>query len=104
MDYYNKIKSEFISNEVYKSVKDYYKNRNDLRTYYNVVELKVTELIKEHLGQIQVYMNYINKNMNTLGQNDTIGIIVCKRENKFVMGYCCDFRIYETTYMLVDCK
>ena len=29
---------------------------------YVVVELKVTELKKEHIGQIQVYMNYIDKN------------------------------------------
>ena len=30
---------------------------------YVVVELKVTELKKEHIGQIQVYMNYIDKNL-----------------------------------------
>lgn len=47
-------------------------------------------------------MNYINKNVKTINQNDTIGIIVCKKENKFVMEYCSDSRIYETTYMLVS--
>ena len=36
MDYYNEIKNELINNEVYKKVKDYSKNRNDLTTYYNV--------------------------------------------------------------------
>ena len=41
MDYYNKIKSQFISNEIYKSVKDFYKNRNDLMTYYNVGKLLI---------------------------------------------------------------
>ena len=41
MDYYNKIKSQFISNEIYKNVKDYYKNRNDLTTYYNVGKLLI---------------------------------------------------------------
>lgn len=41
MDYYNKIKSQFISNEIYKNVKDYYKNRNDLMTYYNVGKLLI---------------------------------------------------------------
>lgn len=30
---------------------------------YVVVELKVTELKKEHIGQIQVYMNYIDDNL-----------------------------------------
>ena len=75
---------------------------NIIYNCYVVIELKVTELKKEHVGQIQVYMNYINKNIKTLNQNDTIGIIVCKRENKFIMEYCSDSRIYETTYMLVN--
>ena len=31
-----------------------------------VIELKVTELKKEHIGQIEVYMNYIDKNLRTI--------------------------------------
>ena len=75
---------------------------NIIYNCYVVVELKTIELKREHIGQIQVYMNYINKNVKRVDQNDTIGIIVCKRENKFVMEYCSDSRIYDTTYMLVD--
>ena len=30
---------------------------------YVVVELKVTELKKEYIGQIEIYMNYIDKNL-----------------------------------------
>ena len=33
---------------------------------YVVVELKITELKKEHTGQIMTYMNYINKNIKTI--------------------------------------
>ena len=36
-----------------------------------------------------------------MNQNKTIGII-CKKENKFVLEYCSDERIYETTYMLIN--
>lgn len=36
MDFYNKIKTELINNEIYKKAKDYSKNKNDLTTYYNV--------------------------------------------------------------------
>lgn len=39
MNYYEKIKSELINNEVYKSVKDYLKNKSDLNTYYKVGKL-----------------------------------------------------------------
>ena len=41
MNYYKQIKQELINNEVYKKVKDYSKNRNDLNTYYNVGKLLV---------------------------------------------------------------
>ena len=47
-------------------------------------------------------MNYIDKKVKTINQNKTIGIIICKKENKFVLEYCSDERIYETTYMLVN--
>lgn len=39
MNYYDKIKEELINNEVYKRVKDYSKNRNDLNTYYKVEKM-----------------------------------------------------------------
>lgn len=40
-NYYDEIKNELISNEIYKRVKDYSKNRSDLMTYYNVGKLLV---------------------------------------------------------------
>ena len=39
MNYYKEIKEELINNEIYKKVKDYSKNKNDLTTYYNVGKL-----------------------------------------------------------------
>ena len=50
---------------------------------YVVVELKVTELKKEHIGQIQIYMNYIDKHIKTINQDKTIGIIITKRDNHY---------------------
>ena len=66
-----------------------------------VVELKVTELKKEHIGQIEFYMNYIDKNIKSINQNKTIGIIICKKENKYVIEYCSDDRIIAREYELV---
>ena len=68
---------------------------------YVVIELKVTELKKEHIGQIQVYMNYIDANVKSINHDTTIGIIIAKYNNEFVMRYCSDPRIYNTTYELV---
>ena len=53
---------------------------------YVVEELKVTELKKEHIGQMQVYMNYIDMNLRKTNQNKTIGIIICEQENKYAIN------------------
>ena len=66
-----------------------------------IVELKVTELKKEHIGQIQVYMNYIDENLRKINQDKTIGIIICRKDNKYVIKYCSDDRIISREYELV---
>ena len=68
---------------------------------YVVVELKVTELKKEHTGQIMTYMNYIDKNLKTIYENETVGIIICKKNNKYVIEFCSDKRIITREYELV---
>ena len=68
---------------------------------YVVVEQKVIELKKEHIGQIQVYMNYIDQNLKQINQDKTIGIIICKKDNRYVIEYCSDRRIISREYQLV---
>lgn len=41
MNYYNQIKEQLINNEIYKKLKDYSKNRNELNAYYNVGKLLI---------------------------------------------------------------
>ncbi len=65
---------------------------------YVVVELKVTEFKVEYISQVQKYMNYIDKNIKEIGNNNTIGILICKKENKFVIEYCSDDRIAVREY------
>ena len=67
---------------------------------YVVVELKVTELKKEHTGQIMTYMNYIDNNIKTIEENDTVGIIICKENNEYIIKYCSDKRIISREYIL----
>lgn len=68
---------------------------------YVVIELKITELKKEHIGQIQIYMNYIDDNLKKINQNNTIGIVICRKNNKCVIEYCSDDRIISKEYELV---
>lgn len=67
---------------------------------YVVVELKVTELKKEHIGQIEIYMNYIDNNLKKISQDKTIGIIICRENNGYVIKYCSDKRIIARNYEL----
>ena len=68
---------------------------------YVVIELKVTEFKVEYIAQVQKYMNYIDKNIKGITNDRTIGILICKKENKFVIEYCSDDRIVLREYELV---
>ena len=68
---------------------------------YVVVELKVTEFKAEYISQVQKYMNVIDKNIKEISNNNTIGIIICKRENSFVIEYVSDERITVREYELI---
>ena len=67
---------------------------------YVVIELKVCELKKEHIGQIEVYMNYIDKHIKSINQDKTIGIIISRRDNHYYIEYSSDNRIYTRDYVI----
>ena len=96
----------FIDNEFKIKVGDSY-NYIDLLLYnikfkcYVVIELKVIKLNSNHTGQIQNYMNYIDKNVKGIDDNKTVGIIICKQNNQYVIDYCSDDRIIAREYELV---
>ena len=69
---------------------------------YVVIELKVTELKKEHIGQIEVYMNYVDKVIKKPYHDKTIGIIICARNNKYVIEYCSDERIFAREFKITS--
>ena len=81
----------FVENEYKIKIGNSY-NYIDLLLYnikfncYVVVELKVTELKKEHIGQIEAYMNYIDKNMKTIDEDKTVGIIIVKERKQICYG------------------
>ena len=97
----------YIGNEYKLKIGNNY-NYIDLLLYnvkfkcYVVVELKVTELKKEHIGQIQVYMNYIDKNVKDVSDDKTIGIIICAKNNQFIIEYCSDERIFAREFKITS--
>ena len=96
----------FIDNEYKIKIGDRY-NYIDLLLYnikyrcYVIVELKVTELKKEHIGQLKFYMNYVDENIKSIEENKTVGIIICKYNNSYVIKYCSVERIISRSYELV---
>ena len=95
----------FIENEYKIKIGNTY-NYIDLLLFnyiYNsfiVIELKVCNLKKEHIGQIQVYMNYIDKHIKGINQDKTIGIIITRRDNHYYIEYSSDSRIFTRDYIL----
>ena len=63
-----------------------------------VIEIKCVKMKAEYIGQIKKYMNYVDKNIKNFHHDNTVGIIVCKKEDRYVMEYCSDDRIFTTTY------
>ena len=78
MNYYNEIKQELINSEINRKVKNYSINKSDLNAYYNVG--KILSEAGKHYGE---------------------GIIICKKENKYIIEYCSDNRIIARRYELV---
>ena len=46
-------------------------------------------------------MNYIDKNIKTIDEDKTIGIIIVKKEDKYIMEYCSDKKIITKEYKLL---
>ncbi|MBE6158393.1 MAG: DUF1016 domain-containing protein [Firmicutes bacterium] len=95
----------FIKNEYPIKLGDTY-NYIDILLFnyiYNcfvVVELKVNELRKEYIGQIETYVNYIDNNVKQINHNKTIGIIVSKLNNKYIIKYCTNPNILFKEYLI----
>ena len=47
------------------------------------------------------YKCYVDKYIKTIDENDTVGIIICKKNNQYVIDYCSDKRILSREYELV---
>ena len=85
MNYYKEIKKELINNEVYKRVKDYSKNKNELSTYYNVGKLLIEaqggeERAKYGDGLIKEYSKKLSEELG-----EKYNITTLKRMRQFYL-------------------
>ena len=47
------------------------------------------------------YMNYINMNIKTIEEYETVGIIICRENNEYVIKYCSDDKIITREYEVI---
>ena len=95
MNYYNEIKNELINNEVYKRVKDYSKNKNELSTYYNVGKLLIEaqggeERAKYGDGLIKEYSKKLSEELGGNRKGIYIFSIIKNETILFVVRKNCD--------------
>ena len=67
---------------------------------YVVVEVKTRAVKPQDIRQLQFYVSYIENNLKDNNHNKTIGILIVKKKNKYVIEYTTSPDIYVTTYML----
>lgn len=67
-----------------------------------VVELKVKEYHPKDIGQLQLYVNYVNQNIKKPYHKNTIGLLIVKKKDKYVIEYTTSRDIFITTYQLME--
>ncbi len=58
---------------------------NHLLKCFVIIELKTGKLNHQHLGQLQMYVNYYDRNEKLPEENPTIGILLCSNKNDTVV-------------------
>jgi hypothetical protein len=50
-------------------------------------DLKIWKLSHQDIGQMQMYVNYYDRKVKSAAENPTIGVILCKEENRTVVEF-----------------
>ncbi|MDB5141079.1 MAG: hypothetical protein JWR12_2995 [Mucilaginibacter sp.] len=60
---------------------------NPLLRCFVLIDLKIGKLTHQDIGQMQMYVNYYDRQIRTPDERKTIGIILCKEENRTVVEF-----------------
>ncbi|HXH99320.1 MAG TPA: PDDEXK nuclease domain-containing protein [Sphingobacteriaceae bacterium] len=60
---------------------------NRLLRCFVLIDLKIGKLTHQDIGQMQMYVNYHDRRIKLADENPTIGIILCKEENKAIVEF-----------------
>ena len=74
---------------------------NKILKSYVLIDLKMDDMKPEYAGQMNMYINYYNKEIKDEFDNETIGIILCKGKKEVTMEYALgglSNRLFASTY------
>jgi len=60
---------------------------NRLLKSFVLIDLKIGEIKHQDLGQMQMYVNFYDREMKLEDENPTIGLILCRDKSKMVVEY-----------------
>ncbi|MFH1565365.1 MAG: PDDEXK nuclease domain-containing protein [bacterium] len=60
---------------------------NRLLKCFVLIDLKIGELKHQDIGQMQMYVNYYDREVKKIDEDLTIGIILCKEKDDFIVDY-----------------
>lgn len=60
---------------------------NRILKCFVLIDLKIGEIRHQDLGQMQMYVNYYDREIRLEDENKTIGIVLCKDKNESVVKY-----------------
>ena len=60
---------------------------NRLLNCFVLIDLKIGKLTHQDIGQMQMYVNYYDRKVRQSHEKPTIGIILCKEDNKAVVEF-----------------
>ena len=67
---------------------------------YVIVELKLRSLKKEDKAQMEFYMELVDKQIKEVHHNKTIGLIITKESDKFIVNFVKSENIIPLSYKL----
>lgn len=60
---------------------------NRILKCFVLIDLKIGELKHQDLGQMQMYVNFFDREVKLEDENNTIGIILCQNKNESIVEY-----------------
>ena len=68
---------------------------------YVVLELKTREALPQDIGQLEFYTHLVDKHLKKSNHNKTIGLLIVKKKDKYILEYTTNKELFITTYKLI---